>query len=58
MTWFLPRDLDGQWENSLAGTAIAPTARLFPDNGLFAGDGTARPALDRWRAKLEVPLDR
>lgn len=58
VTWFLPRDLDGQWEDSLVGTTIAPTARLFRDNGLFAGDGTARPALDRWRAELEVPLDR
>lgn len=49
VTWFLPRDLDGQWEAGLSTLPVAPTARLFRDNGLFAGDGTPRAALDRWR---------
>ena len=45
VTWFLPRDLDGQWDAGLADSPLAPTARLFRDNGLLAGDGTPRPGL-------------
>lgn len=58
VTWFLPRDLDGQWEAGLSASSLAATARIFRDNGLLAGDGTARTGLDRWREALAEPLGR
>lgn len=58
VTWFLPRDLDGQWDAGLSTSPLAATARIFRDNGLLAGDGTPRPGLDRWREALAEPLDR
>ena len=56
VTWFLPRDLDAFWDAGLAGLPNAATLRLFRDIGLLDGAGAPRPALDRWRAALAVPL--
>ncbi len=55
VTWFLPRDLDGQWETSLSTSPLAATARIFRDNGLLAGDATPRAALTRWREAFAEP---
>lgn len=56
VVWFFTRDFDAQWEQVISTLAIAPTARIWRDNGLYDGDGVARPALVRWREALDVPL--
>lgn len=45
VSWFFTRDFDEHWEQALRQLAIAPTVRLWKDNGLYDGAGTARPAL-------------
>jgi hypothetical protein len=52
VTWFFTRDFDEQWLQQLADSPLAPTVRLWRDNGLYAGDGAPRPALDAWRQAL------
>lgn len=56
VTWFFTRDFDHQWEQQLQGLSIAPTVRLWRDNGLYDGLGAARLALEVWRATLARPL--
>lgn len=53
VVWFFPRDFDAHWDAELAQHPAAPTLRLWRDNGLYAGDGQPRPALDAWRSALQ-----
>jgi hypothetical protein len=49
VNWFFTRDYDDLWEAELKDLPGAPLFRLWKDVGLYAGDGTERPALVRWR---------
>jgi len=53
--WFFSRDYDAFWESDLRFLPDAPLLRLWKDTGLYAGDGTARPALGPWRTALNRP---
>lgn len=49
VNWFFTRDFDDLWESELKNLPTAPLVRQWKDDGLFAGDGSERPALQRWR---------
>lgn len=53
--WFLTRDYDEFWEAEIRHAPDAATLRLWKDIGLYRGDGTPRPSLDSWRARLQRP---
>jgi hypothetical protein len=53
--WFFTRDYDDWWESEIQFLPTAPLIRLWKDTGLYRGDGTARPALESWRAALARP---
>jgi exo-beta-1,3-glucanase (GH17 family) len=50
--WFVSRDYDDLWESYLQFQPNAALLRLWRDNGLYAGDGQRRPALETWRGWL------
>lgn len=50
--YFFTRDYDDFWETTFRFMDIAPLVRIWKDTGLYAGDGTARPALTTWRQVL------
>jgi hypothetical protein len=53
--WFFTRDYDDFWEAELRHSPDANLIRLWKDTGLYRGDGTPRPALESWRARLARP---
>lgn len=53
--WFFTRDFDDMWDRQLSTLPDAPIFRLWKDDGLYAGDGSERPALQPWRAALARP---
>lgn len=55
LCWFFTRDFDAMWDSLLSTLPDAPIFRLWRDDGLYAGDGTERPALQTWRAALQRP---
>jgi hypothetical protein len=55
LCWFLSRDYDEFWETDFQYEPNASTLRFWRDTGLYAGDGTARPALGAWRQGLGIP---
>lgn len=52
VTWFFTRDYDSLWATNLQQSPNAPLFRQWRDDGLYAGDGQPRPALDVWREWL------
>jgi hypothetical protein len=56
VNWFIARDYDAYWDHALKTGPNANLVRLWKDNGLYDGEGNARPALDRWRAYLALDL--
>jgi hypothetical protein len=55
VNWFVARDYDALWDKVLKTGPNANLVRLWRDNGLYDGEGNARPALDVWRAQLALP---
>jgi hypothetical protein len=55
VNWFFTRDYDDFWESDFKNSADAALVRLWKDDGLYAGDGTPRPALTEWRSVLHRP---
>lgn len=55
INYFFTRDYDQFWESDFKKMEIAPLVRIWKDTGLYAGDGTERPALDSWRKVLARP---
>jgi hypothetical protein len=55
LCWFFTRDYDEFWETDFQYEPNAPTLRFWRDTGLYAGDGSERPALDAWRQELVTP---
>ncbi|MBM4188880.1 MAG: hypothetical protein FJ206_16365 [Gemmatimonadetes bacterium] len=53
--YFFTRDYDDFWETTFRFMDIAPLVRIWKDTGLYAGDGSARPALASWRTALARP---
>ena len=45
LCWFFTRDFDELWETDFQYEPNADLLGLWGDTGLYAGDGTARPAL-------------
>ena len=52
VNWFFTRDYDDFWESDFKNSPDAALVRLWKDDGLYAGDGSARPALANWRTML------
>ncbi len=52
VNYFSTRDYDDLWDTTLKDLPIAPLVRIWRDTGLYAGDGTERPALQVWRSYL------
>jgi len=52
----LPRDYDAIWEKVFKFEPDALLLRLWRDMGLYAGDGTVRPAARLWKQRLKWPI--
>jgi hypothetical protein len=52
---FFTRDYDEMWESEIRFLPNNSLIRLWKDTGLYRGDGSPRPALERWRAALARP---
>ncbi len=50
--YFFTRDYDDFWESTFQFDPQAPLFRIWKDTGLYAGDGSPRPALTPWRQAL------
>ena len=55
INWFVSRDYDSLWVSDLQNSPDAALVRVWRDDGLYAGDGTPRPALQTWRGYLARP---
>ncbi len=56
VSYFFSRDFDEFWEAELQYDPMAELIRFWRDTGLYDGTGNPRPALESWRASLEIPL--
>lgn len=54
VTYFFTRDFDEFWEAELQYSPMADLIRFWRDTGLYDGEGNPRPALESWRAYLEL----
>jgi hypothetical protein len=52
INWFFTRDYDDFWQSDFRNSADSALVRIWKDDGLYAGDGTPRPALAVWRQFL------
>ncbi len=57
VAWFVPRDYDRLYEQLQSMGLASPAWLIWRDNGLWDGNGKARPALDVWGAWLALPLE-
>ena len=57
VNWFVVRDYDALFDEVFGPqNSLSATGRIWRDTGLYAGDGSERPALGLWREWLSLPL--